>query len=239
MFISQAMLAVRDESSVLFRAALGTAALALLTGFAAAPVAAQAFNYPSMQLPSVSVRDYTAAIAGGAGTTMLFQWREEMATDMHWQLDLGMSDPKGPADPLVFVGGGIGRELVRATGDQPLDILLTAGVGAAFGKTNVFRIPVGASVGHTFDLDEGMSITPFVHPRVSFDRCGNCRGDGAGRLRRGRSTASLNFDLGASWQVNPHFAVRASAGFGGSDVAGSDETVAVGLTWTPVALSRR
>ena len=36
---------------------------------------AQAANYPSMQVPTASTRDYTAAVSSGAGTTALFQWR--------------------------------------------------------------------------------------------------------------------------------------------------------------------
>jgi hypothetical protein len=197
------------------------------------PVGAQAFNYPSMQTPSASTRDYTAALVGGSGTTLLFQWREGAGRGMHWQLDAGLADPKGSTDPLLFVGGSLARELVRASGDQPLDLLFTAGIGAAAGDGTWFRVPVGVSAGHRFGLDDGMSITPYVHPRLSVDVCGRC---GAGR--DSRSSVSLNFDIGALWQVNRQFGVRASAAFTGSDVVGSDETVGVGVTWTPTSLRR-
>lgn len=215
------------------------AGIVILT--AAGNLGAQAFNYPAMQTPTASVRDYTAGLAGGAGTTLFFQWREEAARATHWQLEAGLSDPKGPTNPLLFVGAGLGRELVRSTSDQPLDILLTAGAGLAVGDGSWFRIPIGTSIGHTFALDNSGSITPFVHPRVSLDYCSQCRGraqgvPGAGR--RGRSAASLNFDLGAHWQVNPEFGVRAAMAFSGSDIIGSDEVLAVGITWTPASLKR-
>lgn len=212
-------------------------AMAMLLG--APSLGAQAFNYPALQTPSASTRDFTGALVGGAGTTLLFQWREEAARDMHWQFDGGFADPKGAGDLLLFLGAGLGKELVRAGGDQPLDVLLTAGAGASFGNGTWVRIPIGASLGHTFALEDAMTLTPFVHPRVSFDHCGSCRGSLIGGRGRSKSTASLNFDLGAHWQVNRQFGVRVAATFTGSDIVGSDETVAVGLNWTPAALSRR
>lgn len=196
---------------------------------------AQAFNYPAMQTPSASTRDYSAAIVGGGGTTALFQWREGAGPGLHFGLDAGLADPKGRRDPLLFIGGNVGKELLRATSDQPLDLLFTAGAGTAFGgNASVFRIPIGVSLGHTFELDQAMSITPFVHPRVSIDACRRCA-----RNNDSDVTASLNFDLGANWQVSRQFAVRAAASFSGSDLVGTDETIAVGFSWTPAGLVRR
>lgn len=223
-----------------FRRLLVSAAGAIATVSVVPTLEAQAFSYPVLQTPSASTRDYTAAVVGGAGTTLLFQWREGTGSGaMHWQLDAGMADPKGSADPLVFVGGGLAKEIVRATGEQPLDVLLTGSLGAAFGNGTFFRIPVGASVGHTFPLEDDMALTPFVHPRVSIDYCSTCRGSLIGGRGRSRSGASLNFDIGADWRVNRQFALRVAASFGGSDIFSSEETVAVGLNWTPAALSRR
>jgi hypothetical protein len=196
---------------------------------------AQAYNYPSMQTPRASARDYTAAIVGGAGSTFLFQWREGLSKTLHWQIDAGFADPEGGVDPLLFVGGSLGKELLHAREDQPLDVLFTAGAGAAFGgNATAFRLPVGVSVGHTFDLDQGMTITPFVHPRLSVDACGRC-----GSNNTSRTNLSANFDIGGHWQVNRQFGVRASASFSGSDLVGTDETVAVGFSWTPAGLARR
>lgn len=214
----------------------GFTALAL-TALAALPTraAGQAFNYPAMQVPTTSSRDYTAAVVGGAGTTLLFQWREGAGSGLHWQFDAGFADPKGRQDPLLFAGAGLGKQLTRATADQPLDLLFTAGVGASFGSdVTAFRVPFGVSIGHTFELDQGMSITPFVHPRLSLDACGECRFDDDSQ-----TTVSANFDLGANWQISRRFGVRVVASFSGSDVVGSDETLAIGFNWTPAGLVRR
>lgn len=214
------------------RSSVRAVLLALLLGTPALSHA-QAFNYPSLQTPEASTRDYTAALVGGGGTTLLFQWREGASRGMHWQLDAGLADPKGPTDPLLFVGGGLGKELTRATAEQPLDVLLTAGAGAAFGGNGtVLRIPVGVSVGHRFALDQGMAITPYVHPRASVDVCSRCGPD-----RGGRSTISLNFDAGAFWQVTRNFGVVTAASFSGSDAFANDDTFAVGVRWTPASLA--
>ena len=196
---------------------------------------AQASNYPSLQVPTASTRDYTAAVSSGAGTMALFQWREGWAPRRHWQLDAGLIDRKGSDNLSLFVGGGIGQELAHARGDQPLDVLFTAGAGVAFGGgSTVVRLPVGVSIGHTFDLEQGMALTPFVHPRASLDVA-----SGGGRDGGSQSAVSLNFDLGLNLQVNRQFAVRAAAAFTGSELAGAQDSFAVGFNWTPAPLARR
>lgn len=199
-----------------------------------APLQSQAFNYPSLQVPTASTRDYTAALTGGAGTTVLFQWREGWGERRHVQLDVGLADRKGSETLMLLVGGFVGRELLRATGDQPLDLLLTVGAGAAFGSgVTLFRVPAGVSIGHTFELDQAMSLTPYVHPRASLDICSSC-----GSRGRGRTELSLNFDLGVNFQVNREFALRAAGSFSGSDLLGTEDTFAVGFNWTPRPLVR-
>ncbi len=216
-----------------FASRLATLATTALFGatLTTSVLGAQAANYPSLQLPRASTRDYTAAIAAGSGTVALFQWREGAGTDMHLGLDVGVADYKGSSDISLFVGGSLGKELLRATGDQPLDLLLTAGIGGSFGGANVFRIPVGVSVGHTFGLDDGMSITPYVHPRLSLDLCSDCGGKDDSR-----SDVSLAFDIGTNFQINRQFAIRAAVAFTGSDFFG-DDSFAIGINWTPAGLS--
>ena len=50
---------------------------------------------------------------------------------------------------------------------------------------------------------------------------------------------SLNFDLGVNFRVNAQFAVRAAAAFTGSELAGAQDTFAIGFNWTPAPMSRR
>ncbi len=199
----------------------------------AGPIGAQAFNYPAMQLPTASVRDYTGVIAGGGGTTMLFQWREGAGAGQHVGLDVGFADPRNSSSMRFFAGASGGRELLRASTSQPADVMLTAGASATLGGgSTLFRVPVGVSAGHTFELDQEMTVTPFVHPRLSLDMCNSCGAEGAGR-----SEVSLNFDLGANFRINHEFAVRAAMSFSGSNLAGSDGAFGVGLNWTPSAVS--
>jgi len=200
----------------------------------AGAMGAQAFNYPSLQLPTASTRDYTAALTGGTGTTAIFQWREGWKPGRHWQLDAGLADRKGSGTLLLFAGGSVGQELITATTEQPLDMLLTVGAGASFAKGGtLLRLPVGVSLGHTFELDQGMSLTPYLHPRASIDVCGSC-----GARSNSRTELSLNFDLGVNWQVSRDLAVRLAGAFSGSDLVGTDDTFAVGLNWTPRPLVR-
>ena len=196
-----------------------------------AVLSAQAYAYPALQVPSASYRDYTAAVVTGGGSSIVSQWRERLRDGAHWQLEGGIADSRGAA-PVLFVGGGLGVELLRATGDQPLDLLLTAGAGAAFGNGGTtWRVPVGVSVGHRFPLADGMAITPFAHPRLSFDACGQCRRDDDSQLHLG-----LDVDLGAQWRVREALAVTAALGFSGSAVVPSDPTLGIGVRWTPPAL---
>ena len=104
---------------------------------------------------------------------------------------------------------------------------------AAGSGVTLIRVPVGISMGHSFDLDQGMSLTPYMHPRASLDICSSC-----GRRGSSRSELSLNFDLGVNFQVNREFALRVAGSFSGSDLLGTEDTFAVGFNWTPKPLVR-
>ena len=209
----------------------------ILLALAVAPsvALAQSYTYPAFQQPTLVEREYNfaAADAGRAGTTLLFQWREGVAP--RWQLgvDAGLASPDGTASTRLVLGASAARELTRAAADFPFDILLTGGIGfsSADGRS-VLRIPVGASVGHSFELDGGMWITPFVHPRLSLDRCNNCRaGAGEGKL-------NVDVDVGVGLQINDQVALRVAAVAGGSDYLGSGNGVGLSVAWTPKGLRK-
>ncbi len=211
-------------------------ALALgVTGAMAGSLQAQALNYPALQIPTVSDRDYTGAVVGSRGSMMMFQWRENISPLMHVGMDVGLYDPSARgARTALFFAGNLGYELTRATDEQPLDMLLTAGAGLSIANSRTsIRLPIGVSLGHRFELDQGMAITPFVHPRLSIDICSSCSQRG-----RSQSDVSLNFDVGGSFEVNRRLAVRVAVLFSGADQYGSDDAFAVGLTWTPEGLRR-
>lgn len=197
---------------------------------------AQAYSYPSMQTPTVSNRDYTAAIVASKGTVALFQWREGINDNMHFTVDAGLGDPEGRDNNLIVFGGGaLAAQLLRASGDQPLDLLLTGGFGVALGagQTTV-RMPIGVSVGHHFDFGDGVGLTPYVHPRISLDICSSCSS-----RNNNNSELSLNFDIGLNFQVNPKFALRVAGTFSGSDLVGRNDAIAFGINWTPMPLLKR
>lgn len=218
--------------------ALMQPSLLLAMAFASASVAslnAQALNYPALQVPSVSERDFTGALVGSRGTMMLFQWRERMSPDMHFGLDAGLYDASTRnSRASLFVAGNLGYDLLRAAGDQPLDLLLTAGAGASFGndRTTV-RLPIGISMGHRFELDGDMAVTPFVHPRLSIDVCSSCSSRAGSQ-----SDVSLNFDVGGNLEITRLLSLRVAALFSGADQYGGGDAIAVGLTWTPASLLR-
>jgi hypothetical protein len=193
---------------------------------------AQAWFYPSFQPPRTVEREYNFAAVAASGADFLFQWREGVAPGTQLSLDAGLADPNGPSNTRLLVGGQFARELTRATAQQPLDLLLTVGAGIAAGNgPGLVRVPFGVSVGHTFPLEGGLAITPYVHPRISIDAFT--------REREGeRSTLTLDFDLGASLAITKEMSLRASVLFSGSDAI-SGTGVGIGLAIAPPGLTRR
>jgi hypothetical protein len=214
---------------------------AVFAAIAAAPLLpsfarAQAYGYPSFQQPRTVSREYNFGVAGvgnHGGTALLFQWREGTSAKNQLSLDAGFASPDcDKSCGLLIVGGTFAHQLTTATADMPFDMLFTVGAGGAFGNAfSVFRVPVGLSVGHRFPLDQGMSITPYVHPRIVIQGCSSCGND--------NSTVGIDFDLGGSFQINPQFAIRASAGFGSSDFIGDGGSFGLSLAWSPPGLNRR
>jgi hypothetical protein len=193
-----------------------------------ASAGAQAWNYPAFQKPTVARNELNFAVADGDawGTSFVFQWRRAMAQRSQLSLDAGFADPEF-VDSYFVLGGQYAYQLTRATRDMPIDALLTFGLNGAFGDAaNIFRFPIGVSAGHRFPLEGQMAITPYVHPRVSFDVCSDCGGGGSD------SDVGLNFDIGANFEFTPQMAVRFGAGFGGSDYF-DDGNFGLSLAWTP------
>jgi hypothetical protein len=190
-----------------------------------ARVQAQAWNYPTFQGPRVVSREFNFAVAygGDGGTDVFAQWREGLDATNQLEVEGGFASPRfGNARGLL--GGSYAHQITTATADLPLDLLFTVGLYDSFGDGNFFRLPVGVSAGHTFPLNNGMSITPYVHPRLSFDASGCC------------DKLGLEFDLGLNFQLTEQFAARLSGTFGGSDVAANDPGFGIGLAWSPKGL---
>ena len=212
----------------LLRAALGAATVAL----AASTLEAQAANYPTFETPRVEQRAFTFAVADGEdwGTQLLFQWREGMSPRMQLGLDAGFGDPEADgADSYTFVGGNMGYQLVTSNANMPLDVMLTAGVNAAFSEPmNVFRVPVGVSVGHRFALERSMAITPYAHPRLIIDKCSEaCFGVDD------ETDFGMGFDLGVNFDLNAQSALRFSFTLANGELFEDQDAFGFGYVWSP------
>ena len=219
----------------LVRAALAVA----LVGATALPASAQAYDYPQFQIPRVStIREFNFGIvgAGDAGTVLLGQWREPVGPRNQLSFDLSFGTPK---DASVFgLGGQFAHQLTTASMSMPLDMALTVGAGFASlnpdgpGDNFTFvRVPVGVSLGHTFPLQgsPGMSITPYVHPRLAYQRLS------AGG--NSDSETAVDFDLGGDFTFNSGLSMRLSARLGGGDFM-DQEAYGVSLAWRPMGMHR-
>lgn len=207
----------------------------LVVAALAAPVAAdaQAWSYPSFQPPRVATREFNFGVASAsdAGTTLLFQWREETGPRNQLSLDVGIADPdRANADLQVFVGGQWAYQISRSGADVPLDFLFTAGAYLAGGDVTLFRFPFGLSLGHRFPLEGGVALTPYLHPRLSIDLCNDSFCDDETDL-------SLSFDLGVNVELTRTVALRAAAFFAG-DNGIDDDGFGISLAWTPPSLAR-
>lgn len=219
--------------------------LLLLSVVAAAPAAAQFYNAPAFQPPVLATREYNFVAASGsrAGTALLFQWREALQTPWQLTAEAGLAAPVGAnVDTRLIVGASVAYQAARADADFPFDVAFTGGAGFSVGNADkagpgphaangtVVRLPFGAVLGHTFDLDQGYSLTPFVHPRLSFDRCSSCKAGAAD------SKVDVDVDLGGNLQLTPQLSLRVAGLIGGTDFLGATNAVAFSVAWTPKGL---
>ena len=208
-------------------------AAALLTSLVVPAVAeAQAWAYPSFQPPRVINREYNFGIADadrGGGASLVFQWREQSGPQTQFSFDIGIADTEfDDSDILLFGGVGIGYRLGSSSNEVPLDFMVTGGIYLGIGDITLFRLPIGLSLGHQFNLGGGMALTPYLHPRLTIDVCNDCGGSDVG----------LVFDLGANFKLSSTVSIRGAAMFAGDDTIGG-EGFGISLAWTPAALARR
>ncbi len=194
---------------------------------AAAPLGAQAYVYPSLQPSRIAEREYNFVLAdaGDAGTAFVFQWREGLGNPkLQFTLDAGFADPEADgADTRLVLGGGLAYQLTRGTQEMPFDIVLHGGLGFTTGDDiTTVRVPFGAVFGHRFALDNQLAISPFVGPRLSWNRVSVGDFDD--------SDTQLDVDIGANFEFKPQMAIRVAAALG------DDDAVAISFAWTPKGL---
>ncbi len=212
-----------------FTSILGT--LVMVSGASLMPLGsatAQAINYPSFQAPTIVQREYAVGVADGDHvTSAIFQWREGWSPVSQLSLDIGLADPDY-GDVKLLVGGGYSHLLNRSSDDLPLDLLLTAGAYASLSGPTRVSLPVGLSVGHRFDLDNGLALTPYIHPRLALTYRSSYRGSDSD------SDLDVVFDLGANFEVSPRLSLRAAIAFGGD----KNDALGFAIAWRPGALRR-
>jgi hypothetical protein len=203
------------------------AALCLTIG----SVEAQGWNYPSMMTPTIVSRQYGLLLANGgdAGTAILGQWREGLNSETEFQAEIGFADPDG-LDARFILGAALARRLTRATQEMPLDMVLTGGIYPSFGDpATLIRIPVQLSMGHRFDIENSqVAITPFLNPRLSFDMCTGGDDD----CGEDETDLSINFDLGAAFELSRNLSLVAAILFPGGD-SFDDNGFGFGIYWRP------
>jgi hypothetical protein len=85
--------------------------------------------------------------------------------------------------------------------------------------------------GHTFKLDNGNELTPFVHPRLVLDDCGSCSGTHA--------KLDVDVDVGINYEITPQIAVRLSGLLGGTTYGfGATNALGFSVAWTPKGLKK-
>ena len=200
----------------------------LLAVLAAAAISAgtaraQAFAYPAFQGARIAEREYIFVLgdADGGSTAIAFQWREGLGQPkLQFTLDAGFADGGVGGSTILFFGGGLGYQLATARTDMPFDIVLSGGLGLGFADgVSYTRLPFGASVGHRFPLEGGFAISPFLHPRLAWNRFS--AGGGS------TSATDLEVEFGGSFEINPRMAVRLAAVMSDADVVG------ISFVWTP------
>jgi hypothetical protein len=208
----------------MLRRILAVGALALVT---ASAVEAQAYVYPSFQPSRIAEREYNFALADGGdfGTALIFQWREGLGNPkLQLTFDAGFADPDN-SDTRLILGGGLAYQLTRSSAEMPFDIVLAGGLGFSNGDDlTIIRVPFGAVVGHRFDLEGGYAISPFVNPRLSWNR--------TSFNDNSESDTELEVDIGANFELKPNMALRLAAVLGDADAIG------VSFAWTPKGLRK-
>jgi hypothetical protein len=174
---------------------------------AAAPGRAQVFT-PTFQSTERS-SDIGIYLSDGPG---------ELAVEGIWRRAFGTGDLGLRAgfadlgDGEILLGADWRQPL--ALGTQPVDVGLTFGGQAALGDVDVIGLQAGLVFGHTF-VQEGLHVTPYVHPRLAFT--GDLGGDG--------NELDVLADIGADFRFAPNLVLRVGVNIGdGADWG-------IGLAW--------
>jgi hypothetical protein len=191
------------------------AALALAGFGFAGSAGAQAFDVPSFlpPRPGDDIGVYLSTI-GDFGIEGI--WRQQ--GNLNLGLRLGYVDYDSPVrDGAVTVGAESWGLIKAADYSFPLDVSWTAGLGAGFNGGTLLEVPVGLSLGRTFD-GGSIPIQLYGHPRIALFVFSNDAGDD--------TDLEFLFDLGADFMFSPSWKLRVGASLGSYD-----DVIGVGLAY--------
>ena len=102
--------------------------------------------------------------------------------------------------------------------DFPLEVAWTAGAGASLNGSAVVSLPIGLTIGKSFDLGS-LPIKPYAHPRVSTSFFTNPVTDDL------EVDLDIPVDIGADFMLGNNLTARLGVSFGNGDAIG------VGIAW--------
>lgn len=149
----------------------------------------------------------------GDPTGLKLIWRQSGNLNLGLHAGTADLDDFGEA---ILLGGEFYGPLSGATAATGLIMSWGLGAGAVFGDEYIdLSIPLGVSVGMSLGTG-GVSILPYVHPRVSFDLSSFDTPAG----EETETNVGLSIDLGVDLGLGERFIVRAGGSFGDREAYG-------------------
>lgn len=170
--------------------------LALLCGTQAAR--AQIFT-PTFMSPYRS-NDLGVYVSEGLGTGIEAIWRRSGASGF----DLGLRGGFVDAGDGAFTAGIELRNPLNL-GTAPLDLAFTAGGQGVFGDFTALGAQAGVSVGGRLPIEGGVTVAPYIHPRVAFSKFTEPETEGQ---------VDVLADLGVDLGFQPNLSLRFDVGLG-------------------------
>lgn len=187
----------------------------------AVPLAAQSWESPSFfsPRPGEDIGLYLVRPDDGGDIGIAGIWRQS------GNINLGVR--AGLAGDMIHVGGEYYNELHAPGPQSPLLMSWVLGLGASFDDDVTWlRVPLGVSAGLSLDAG-GMTVLPYVHPRVTLDFVTVGRGD----AEQSDTEFNLPVDIGADVAIGTSLVARV-----GATLNDGGTTFGAGLAWR---MSRR
>lgn len=191
---------------------IGLAVIALLAA-ASGAAAQEEWDDPSFMAPQPgNDLGFYFVDEGGVGFEGI--WRQ--TRDVNLGLRLGFVDEAGGT--LEFGAETWGPIVLADQNEFPLDVTWTAGVGASINGLNTIGVPVGISLGRTFDAGD-LTMQVYGHPRLELLAFENPFTDDIDL------DLDPRFDVGADLYLSHSVTLKIGASFGQGDALG------IGLAW--------